>query len=114
MTPDHVGDRLPRLAARLRAVLDPLVPVDAPALLVGSGITNVGDASIALATRRRLAARGVRVLEMDRRTYDARAAARFLGAERAGAAAEGAAGPRDSTPRWAQQGRTERMRRTAP
>ena len=44
----------------------------------------------------------------------AAAAARFLGAERAGAAAEGAAGPRDSTPRWAQQGRTERMRRTAP
>ena len=44
----------------------------------------------------------------------AAAAARFLGAERAGAAAEAAAGPRDSTPRWAQQGRTERMRRTAP
>jgi len=44
----------------------------------------------------------------------AAAAARFLGAERAGAAAGGAAGPRDSTPRWALQGRTERMRRTAP
>ena len=74
-------DLHPRLAATLRGTLDALVPAASPALLVGSGITNVGDATIALATRRWLAARGTPVLEMDRRTYDARAAARFLGAD---------------------------------
>jgi acetyl-CoA carboxylase biotin carboxylase subunit len=44
----------------------------------------------------------------------AAAAARFLGAERAGAAADGAAGPRETVPRWAMLGRTERLRRTMP
>jgi acetyl-CoA carboxylase, biotin carboxylase subunit len=40
-------------------------------------------------------------------------AARFLGAERAGAATE-AATPRETTPRWAMMGRVERLRRTMP
>ncbi|MBL9085520.1 MAG: polysaccharide pyruvyl transferase family protein [Planctomycetia bacterium] len=79
MSPTRAADLHPRLAATRRAALESLVPADAPALLVGSGITNVGDAAIAVATRRWLAARGTRVLEMDRRTYHAGAAARFLG-----------------------------------
>jgi acetyl-CoA carboxylase biotin carboxylase subunit len=44
----------------------------------------------------------------------AAAAARFLGAERAGAAAETPGGPRETTPRWAMLGRAERLWRTAP
>lgn len=79
MSPIRAADLHRRVGATLRATLDALVPAAAPALLVGSGITNVGDATIALATRRWLASRGTPVLEMDRRTYDARAAARFLG-----------------------------------
>lgn len=68
-----------RLGDLLERTLDPLVPRGAPALLVGSGITNVGDAAIAVATLRWLRSRGTPVLGMDRRTYDRAAAARFLG-----------------------------------
>jgi acetyl-CoA carboxylase, biotin carboxylase subunit len=45
----------------------------------------------------------------------AAAAARFLGAERAGAASSaGASAERDAAPRWAMLGRTDRLRRTGP
>lgn len=68
-----------RLAALVERALDPLVPRGVPTLLVGSGITNVGDAAIAVATHRYLRARGTSVLGMDRRTYDPALATRFLG-----------------------------------
>jgi len=81
MTGLAAPERCARLAAQLERTLDRLVPRDRPALLVGSGITNVGDAAIAVATHRYLAARGTPVLDMDRRTYDAAVARRFLGAD---------------------------------
>ncbi|MBL9077690.1 MAG: acetyl-CoA carboxylase biotin carboxylase subunit [Planctomycetes bacterium] len=44
----------------------------------------------------------------------AAATARFLAAERAGAASAAGSGPADPTPAWARLGRVERLRRTAP
>lgn len=74
---------LPAVVARLRALardaLEAAVPRGRPLLLVGTGIANVGDAAIAVATRRFLRARGGPYLEMDRRTWHAGAARRHLG-----------------------------------
>lgn len=81
MSPIDAATAHARLRAALEATLDPLVPPGRPALLVGSGLTNVGDAAIALATFRHLAARDAPVLTMDRRTFDAAAARRHLGRE---------------------------------
>lgn len=79
MSPIDAATAHARLRAELEATLDSLVPPGRPALLVGSGLTNLGDAAIALATFRYLAARDAPVLTMDRRTFDASAARRHLG-----------------------------------
>jgi exopolysaccharide biosynthesis predicted pyruvyltransferase EpsI len=78
-TAETAAETCARLRASLERALRPLVPGEARVVLVGTGLANPGDCAIAAATRRWLerTASG-RWLELDRRTYDRAAAARFL------------------------------------
>jgi len=79
---ESAGALRERMRTRLSAALEPLLPAGARVAYVGAGITNVGDAALAVATRAWLARRGGDPwIEADRRTYSRSALARHLGAD---------------------------------
>jgi pyruvyl transferase EpsO len=79
-SPETAAQTCARLRAATEEALRPLLPRDARVALVGTGLGNVGDCAIAVATRRWLSRALDRAwLELDRRTYDRDVAARFLG-----------------------------------